>query len=177
MSGFIRRAKRTVYENPWLRFEAHDIVHPNGRPGEHGVIVTPRACAVVVLDGADVLLTRQSRFAIDRVELEVIKGGAEDGESDLACAQRETREEAGYTAGRWEGLGIAYEIPSIVQEPVSLFLARDLQCVGTDLEGVETIDVVRMPFADALAAVEAGGLNDAVSALALLRASRAIERR
>ena len=78
-AGYVRRAKRVVYENPWLRFEAHDIVHPNGTEGVHGVVVTPRASAVVLVDGDDVLLVRQARFAVDRVVLEVVKGGASRG--------------------------------------------------------------------------------------------------
>jgi 8-oxo-dGTP pyrophosphatase MutT (NUDIX family) len=172
MSGFIRRAKRTVYENPWLRFEAHDIVHPNGQPGEHGVVATPMACAVVVLDGADILLTRQARFAIDRHVPEVVKGGADDGESPIACAQRETREEIGVTAARWDALGIAYEIPSIMQEPVHVFVARDVTHVPTELERVESIEVVRMPFLAALDAVASGEINDAITAIALFRAAR-----
>ena len=79
-SGFVRRGHSTVYENRWLRFEAHDIVHPNGLPGEYGIVVTPPASAVVVLDGdGDVILTRQARFAVDLIVLEVVKGGAAPG--------------------------------------------------------------------------------------------------
>jgi 8-oxo-dGTP pyrophosphatase MutT (NUDIX family) len=163
-----------VYENPWLRFEAHDMVHPNGRAGEHGVVITPRASAVVVLDGDDVVLTRQSRFAIDRIVLEVVKGGAAPGESALEAAQRETREELGLVARRWDDLGSVYEIPSIVQESVALFLARDLASAAQDLEDIESIDIVRMPFRDALAAAERGDLADAVTAVALVRAARRV---
>jgi 8-oxo-dGTP pyrophosphatase MutT (NUDIX family) len=163
-----------VYENPWLRFEAHEMVHPNGHPGEYGVVVTPVASAVVVLDGDEVVLTRQSRYAVDRVVLEVVKGGAAAGELPLACAQREVREEIGLVAARWDALGVAFEIPSIVQEPVWLFLARDLSRVPVALEDVETIEAVRMPFARALEGVSGGEIDDAVTAMALVRAARLI---
>lgn len=171
-AGYVRRAHRIVYENPWLRFEAHEIVHPNGAPGEHGVVLCPPASAVVVLDGDDVLLVRQPRFAIDAVVLEVIKGGAAPDESPLACAVRETREEAGVSAERWDELGSAYEIPSIVAEPVTLFLARDLAPAPLAAEEVERIDVVRVPFAEALDRCARGEIDDAITALALLRAER-----
>jgi len=170
MSRFIRRSARTVYENPWLRFEAHDIVHPNGQRGEHGVVVTPAASAVVVIDGKDVLLTRQARFAIDRVTLEIVKGGRAADEDALACAQRELREELGVAAKRWDSLGEAFEIPSIVALPVALFLARDIRGVERELERVESIDLVRMPFEVALHAVATGVIDDAVTALAFMRA-------
>jgi ADP-ribose pyrophosphatase len=171
-AGYRRTAKRVVYENPWLRFEAHEIVHPTGTPGVHGVVVTPPASAVVLVDGRDVILVRQPRFAIDAVVLEVIKGGRHPGEDALACAMRESREEAGVAASRWDALGITYEIPSIVQEPVALFLGRALSPAPLSPEAVERIDVVRMPFVDALAACGDGRIDDAVTAIALLRAAR-----
>jgi 8-oxo-dGTP pyrophosphatase MutT (NUDIX family) len=171
-----RRTKRTVYANPWISFEAHEIVHPNGAPGEHGLVVSPRASAAVVYDDGFVWLTRQARFAIDRVVLEVVKGGAEAEESALATAQRETREEIGVEAARWDGLGIGYELPSLVAHQVALFLARDLTHVATAHEHVESIETVRMPFAEALAAALDGGLDDAITALALVRAERVIAR-
>jgi 8-oxo-dGTP pyrophosphatase MutT (NUDIX family) len=176
-AGYVRRSKRVVYENPWLRFEAHEIVHPNGAAGEHGLVATPPASAAVLLDGDEVLLARQARFAIDRVVLEVIKGGRHPGEDALACAQRESREEAGVVAARWHPLGVAYEIPSIMQEPVALFLAEELTQAPLAPEAVERIDVVRMPFDEALAACADGGIDDAVTAIALLRARRFLERR
>jgi 8-oxo-dGTP pyrophosphatase MutT (NUDIX family) len=154
-AGYSRRAHRTVYENPWLRFEAHEIVHPTGVEGEHGVVVTPPASAVILVDGDDVLLVRQPRFAVDAVVLEAIKGGAHDGEDALACAIREAREEAGVAAARWDALGIAYEIPSIVVHPVALFLARDLTPAPLPPEPNERIELVRMSLRDALAACAA----------------------
>ncbi len=176
-AGYVRRARRAVYENPWLRFEAHDIVHPNGTAGVHGVVVTPRASAVVLVDGDHVLLVRQARFAVDRIVLEVVKGGRHPGEGGLDCAQRESREEAGVVAARWHALGETYEIPSIVQEPVSLYLGAGLTSAPLAPEAVERIDVVRMRFADALGACADGRIDDAVTAIALLRAQRALATR
>ncbi len=169
-AGYVRRSKRIVYANPWLRFEAHDIVHPNGVEGEHGLVVNPPASGVVLIDGDTVLLVRQARFAIDRVVLEVIKGGRHPGEDALAGAQRETREEAGMRAAEWIPLGPAYEIPSVVQHPIDLFLARGLSAAPLTPESVERIDVVRMRFDDALDACVDGRIDDAVTGIALLRA-------
>jgi 8-oxo-dGTP pyrophosphatase MutT (NUDIX family) len=171
----VRRGRRTTYENRWLRFEAHDMVHPNGQAGEHGVVVTPRASAAIVVDGDEVVLTRQARYAVDRVVLEIVKGGAEPDESPRAAAQRELREELGLAAARWDDLGIVYEIPSIMQEPIALFLARDIRAVSSDPEDVETIVAVRMPFRDALLAAARGELNDAVTGVALLRTAQLLE--
>jgi len=170
--GYVRKSRRTTYENAWLRFEAHDMVHPNGQPGEHGVVVTPRASAVVVLDGDDVVFTRQPRYAINQMMLEIVKGGSEPGETRQATAARELREELGIESARWDDLGILYEIPSVVQESIALFLARDLRAVPTDPEEVETIVAVRMPFEEALRAAGRGDITDAVTAAALMRVAQ-----
>jgi 8-oxo-dGTP pyrophosphatase MutT (NUDIX family) len=174
-AGYRRLSRRVVYENPWVRFDAHEMIHPNGTPGVHGVVVTPRASAVVLLDGEEVLLARQSRFAVDAVVLEVIKGGRHAGEDGLACAQREAREEAGVVAARWRSLGRAYEIPSIVAEPVELYLAAGLSPAPLPPEEVERIEIVRMRFDDALAACADGRIDDAITALALLRARSVLD--
>ncbi|HEY8297730.1 MAG TPA: NUDIX hydrolase, partial [Candidatus Baltobacteraceae bacterium] len=143
--------------------------HPSGATGEHGLVVTPPASAAIVADGGDLLFARQPRFAVDAIAVEVVKGGAHGGESAQACAQRELREELGIVAAHWESLGILYEIPSIVREPISLFLARGIEHVDTELEDVETIELVRMPEELAFAAAASGQINDAVTVAALLR--------
>lgn len=140
------------------------------------MVITPPASAVVVYGGDVVYLTQQARFAVDRVMLEIVKGGSASGESPLEAARRETREEVGVEAARWDALGIAYELPSIVEHSVALFLARDLSLTPTELEAVESIDIVRMPWDDALEAARSGALQDAITALALLRAAHFLAR-
>jgi len=174
-TGYVRHGRRTTYENRWLRFEAHDMVHPNGQRGEHGVVITPRSSGVVVLDGDDVVLALQARYAIDRVVLEIVKGGAAPDEDAQAAAARELREELGLAAARWDALGIIYEIPSIMQEPISLFLARDVRAVASDPEDVETISISRLPFRTALRMAGSGEIADAVTAAALFRAAQYLE--
>ncbi|HEV8022104.1 MAG TPA: NUDIX hydrolase [Candidatus Lustribacter sp.] len=173
--GYVRNSRRTTYENRWLRFEAHDMVHPNGQPGEHGVVITPRSSGVVVLDGDDVVLALQARYAVDRMVLEIVKGGAAGEESAQAAAERELREELGIAAARWDALGIIYEIPSIMQEPISLFLARDVTAVASDPEDVETVNASRLPFRAALRAAGRGEIADAVTAAALFRVAQFLE--
>ena len=169
MKRFERIAARRLYANPWVALEVHDICHPNGTPGEHVLVVTPRAAAAVILDGDELIFTRQMRFGAQCDVLEIVKGGAEANESLLDCAKRETREELGVVAGQWEELGFLYEIPSILDHPVHLFLASDIQYVETEFEPVETIELVRVSRRAAFAAAASGEISDAITAGALLR--------
>lgn len=169
MSGYQRLSKREVYRNPYVAVEAHKIVHPSGVDGEHLLLVTPPCSAVIVADGGDLLFARQPRFGAEADVLEIVKGGSEEGESPLECAQRETREELGVSALHWEPLGRLYEIPSLVSQPVELFVAHGVEHVDVDNESVETIELVRVPAEVAVKAAAAGQINDAVTVAALLR--------
>jgi 8-oxo-dGTP pyrophosphatase MutT (NUDIX family) len=171
MDPYVRRANRRVYGNPWLAVEVHDIVHPTGVAGEHVLIVTPPAVAIVVEDGDDLIFARQARFGARSEVIELVKGGAEEGEDLLAAARRELREELGIEAASWTSLGEVYEIPSIVSQPVTLFVARDLTHAEADLEAVEQIRAERLSFREAVERARRGDLNDAVTLAALFRYS------
>ncbi|HTU70554.1 MAG TPA: NUDIX hydrolase [Candidatus Baltobacteraceae bacterium] len=167
--AYCRLSHREIYRNPWVAVEVHEIIHPTGAAGEHVLVVTGRAAGVLVVDGDAFVLARQARFAADAEKLEIVKGGAGEGESPLACAQRELREELGFEAQSWRPLGSVYEIPSIVQDPVALFVARGLRVVPSAPEHVERIDAVRMSIDDAFRASVDGRIDDAVTLAALLR--------
>ncbi len=169
MTGYQRLSKSELYRNPYLAVEAHKIIHPTGVEGEHLLIVTPPCSAVVVADGSDLLFARQPRFGAQADVLEVVKGGADEGENAIQCAQRETREELGVTALHWQPLGRLYEIPSLIDRPIELFLAHGVEHVEVENESVESIELVRVPAEVAVKAAAAGQINDAVTVAALLR--------
>jgi ADP-ribose pyrophosphatase len=171
MKAFQRLRSREIYRNPFLAAEVHDIIHPSGVQGEHLLILSPPCSAVIVADGGDLLFARQPRFAAQSEVLEIVKGGAEPGETSLQCAQRETREELGVVAAHWTELGSLYEIPSLMNYAVELFLAHGIEHVDRDEEpgALETIELVRIPQEVAIAAAASGKINDAITVAALLR--------
>ena len=166
---YVRVRARELYRNPWLAVEAHDIVHPNGEPGEHVLIVTSKASGVVIEDGNDLIFARQPRFGARCSVVEIVKGGRDSGESALQCARRELREELGIEALTWTELGRLFEIPSIVSDPVELFLATGLKFGEADPEREESIELVRMTADEAIRAALDGTIDDAITVAALFR--------
>jgi 8-oxo-dGTP pyrophosphatase MutT (NUDIX family) len=164
-----RLDRKVIYQNAWLAVEAYDIVHPNGVPGEHLVVVTPQACGVLVEDRGSLIFTRQPRFAARQYVIEIVKGGSRTGESPLDSAKRELREELGVTAHDWTELGTLREIPSIVDPPVVLFLARELEYGSPEQADEESIAPLRLEIAAALDAAVRGEIDDAVTVAALFR--------
>jgi 8-oxo-dGTP pyrophosphatase MutT (NUDIX family) len=169
MKRYERLGAREIYRNPYLAVEVHDVVHPSGVKGEHALIVTPPCSAVIVSDGGDLLFARQPRFGAQAEILEIVKGGAEPGESPLECAKREAREELAIEAAHWTAMGVLYEIPSIMSQPIELFLAHGIEHVDSESEPIETIELVRIPEQVAINAAASGKINDAVTVAALLR--------
>lgn len=169
MEEFQRLEQHDVYRNQWLCVQTHAIIHPNGTPGEHVLIVPQAASGVVVEDDGDLLFARQPRFAARREVVEIVKGGAHGDEDALACAQRELREELGIVAVHWRPLGSVREVPSIIEGAITLFWATGIEHVPDDPESVERISLVRLPAQRALRAALHGELDDAVTLAALLR--------
>jgi 8-oxo-dGTP pyrophosphatase MutT (NUDIX family) len=169
MDPYTRLNKREIYRNPWLCVEIHEIVHPTGTPGEHVLVVTAAACGILVVDGDEFILARQPRFGARNRVLEIVKGGAEDGEAALACAQRELREELGLDASSWQPLGMIHELPSVVAPPITLWVASGLRSGSTSQENVEQIEPERISIEDAYRAATDGRIDDAVTLAALLR--------
>ncbi len=126
------------------------------------------------------LLVRQYRSPAERVLLEVPAGTLDpqpDGsieDPDLA-ARRELEEETGYRAERWRRLSRFWTAPGFTSELMTLYLASDLRPADADRLGPdedERLHLVRMPWRDAVRAVEDGEIADAKSIVALLWLAR-----
>lgn len=161
-----------------VQVDCERVELPNGKTLLLDVVRHPGAAAIVPFASEDeVLLIRQYRHAADASTLlEVPAGKLDPGESPEVCAARELEEEAGQRAGRLESLGWIWTTPGFTDEKIHLFAAFDLTPVPQRPEDDEVIEVVPTPLAAALEMVWDGSLNDAKSALALLRAARRVGR-
>lgn len=156
------------------RFEliTERITLPNGRTTTVDLLKHPGAAAVLpFLDDERVLLIRQYRFATGGTLLEIPAGKLDPGETPERCAIRELEEETGWRAGRVERLGSIWTSPGFTDEVIHLFAAFALERTEQRLEEDELIELVPMPFAEALRQVEDGRIQDAKSGMAILLAA------
>jgi ADP-ribose diphosphatase len=136
------------------------------------IVEHPGSVAVVAI-GRDhrVVFVRQPREAARAVLLELPAGTMEAGEDPLVTAQRELREETGYGGGTWQRLGAVWTSPGFLRERMHLFLAEDVEPGAAAPEDDEEVELVLVPFAEAVAG--AAELGDAKTIAGLLLASAA----
>jgi ADP-ribose pyrophosphatase len=124
-----------------------DVVSlPDGSQATREYVVHPGAVMVVpLLEDASgstrVVLERQFRYPVGRVMVEFPAGKLDAGESCFACAQRELREETGFTARQWAHAGVLHPLIAYSTEFIDIWFARGLQMGPRNLEEGELLDV------------------------------------
>ncbi|MDQ0195550.1 GDP-mannose pyrophosphatase NudK [Paenibacillus wynnii] len=101
--------------------------------------------------------------------------GLLDEDSPESCIQREAEEETGYRLSKVQSIGQAYMSPGSVTEILHLFVAEYSDDMKTGQGGgldeeQENIEVLEIPFAEALEMVENGEIQDAKTILLLQHA-------
>ncbi len=166
---------RPVYDGRILKLAIERVRLPNGNVCELEIIHHPGASAVVPLDrDGTVHLVRQYRHATGEWLLEVPAGKLDRGEPPEVCAGRELEEEIGRRAGSLVPLGRIYTTPGFTDEQIWLYLATELSLARQDLQADEVLQVERLPFDEAVRMAAQGGIEDAKSICALLRADRCL---
>ena len=161
---------REVYRGRILRVREDKVLLPNGKTGTREVVEHPGGVGILALDGDEVLLVKQFRFAFSRVLTEIPAGKREKGEEPFVTAQRELKEEIGAEAAEWTELGALIASPGCYGETLYLYLACGLTFGETHPDEDEFLEVVRVPFDEAAAMCMDGRLTDAKTVAAILKA-------
>jgi ADP-ribose pyrophosphatase len=166
-----RLATRPIYENPWIRVEEDQVIHPSGRPGVYGrVSFRNLAVGIIALDADDYTwLVGQYRYATDRYSWEIPMGGCPLGDDPLEGARRELREETGLHAARWTLLLEAQLSNSVTDELGRVYVAEELSAGAPEFGETEQITIRRLPFEQVLAMVMAGEITDVLSMAGVLK--------
>ena len=138
-------------------------------------LVVHKGSAVVipVFDDGTVALVRQYRHAAGKYLLEICAGTLNEGEDPEIGARRELEEEIGVTAAKIEKLAEFYVSPGFLTEKMFLYLATELTETAQNLDEDENIELVRLPFPEALDLIRSGTIEDAKTIIAItLTASR-----
>ncbi|WP_429228399.1 NUDIX domain-containing protein [Inquilinus ginsengisoli] len=162
---------KSVYENPWIKVDEHDVLTPAGTPGIYGVVTFKNLAigVVPVDDRGRVTLVGQYRYALDLYSWEIPEGGGDPQLPPVISAQRELREETGLEAAHWHGLLTMHPSNSVSTEIAHLFVAWGLTQGEAEPEETEDLALRTVPLAEAFAMVVDGRITDSLTVAALLQ--------
>ena len=129
------------------------------------------AVIVPVFDDGTIALVRQYRHPAVRYLLEAPAGTLRRGEAPEAGAKRELEEELGVVSGRLEKLSEFFVSPGFCEEKMWVYLATELTETEQQLEDDEILEVVRIPFSQALSMITTGEIEDAKTIIGVMLAA------
>ena len=127
------------------------------------------ACIVPYFEDGTLCMVRQFRYAMQQELWELPAGKLEKGEDPFEATKRELGEECGLTADNFIDLGVVYATVGYDSEKIYLWAATGLHSTAQHLDAGEFLDVVKMPFDEALGLVMDGTIKDSKTQVALLK--------
>src|ERR1700733_12247210 len=138
--------RRTVYDSDWVRIHHVDLALPDGQVARSWHLIDyPRQAAGIIPIGDDgrILMIDHYRFATGIRSWETPGGAIDAGETGLAAAARELREETGHAAKQFEHLGLYYPSCGSRNQVFIFYLARGVHKVG---EVTDTNEVIGLKW-------------------------------
>ena len=161
---------RPIYENPWIKVREDQVRHRDGRESSFGLVtMKPGVTVLPMEEDSTVYLVREFKYALGEVTLEAVSGAIESGETPEQAGLRELGEEASLVAAEWVDMGLLNPFTTVVHSPNQMFLARQLSQLRRTQQTSEQVEVVKMPFDDALQAVLRGQITHGASCVVILK--------
>jgi len=161
-------SSETVFKGRLMHVKLDRVRLPDGGESTREYIVHPGAVVVIpVFENGDLLLERQHRYPLHRDFIELPAGKIDAGEADLTCAQRELEEETGYTASEWREVTTIYPCIGYSDERLAFYLARGLEPGNHGRDPDEFLEILRVPFGEAMDWVRNGKICETKTVIGL----------
>jgi ADP-ribose pyrophosphatase len=146
-----------------------DTIREGDKTYQREIVHHPGSAVIVpVFDDGTVALVRQYRHPAVRYLLEAPAGTLRRGEVPEDGAARELEEELGVVAGRLEKLSEFFVSPGFCEEKMWVYLATQLTETEQRLDDDEILEVVRIPFSQALSMITTGEIEDAKTIIGIM---------
>lgn len=157
-------SSREVFRGPLFRVTRDEVIEPTGVRVRRDIVRHTGSVVILAVDDHNpeprILLERQYRHAAQDYLWELPAGRIDPGETELAAARRELREETGYSASRWKQILKYYASPGFVAEPMVLFLAQGLRAGTAQPEADEVIRRRWVPLSRSVRMATSGTIRD-----------------
>lgn len=149
-----------------------DMIREGDKTYQREVVHHPGSAVIIpIFDDGTIAFVRQYRHPAVRYLLEAPAGTLNRGEVPEEGAARELEEELGFVAGRLEKLSEFFVSPGFCEEKMWVYLATELTETKQRLEEDEILQVVRIPFSQALTMISTGEIEDAKTIIGVMLAA------
>ena len=146
-----------------------DTIREGDKTYQREVVHHPGSAVIIpVFEDGTISLVRQYRHPAVRFLLEAPAGTLNRGEAPEQGAARELEEELGLLAGQLEKLSEFFVSPGFCEEKMWIYLATELTETSQQLEDDEIVEVVRLPFSQALSMITTGEIEDAKTIIGIM---------
>lgn len=164
------------FEGRVFKARLDEVLLPDGKQSKREIVEHGGGVGVlaVTADG-EVPLVRQYRHPYGEVIYEIPAGKLEKNEQPLSCGKRELYEETGFTATKWESLGVVYPSPGYCAEKIYIYFATDLSAGENKLDDGEFLECELIPIDTAVDMVMSGEIRDSKTQIAILKADKMLK--
>lgn len=159
-------SSQTLYKGI-LNVKLDEIKLVNGRRATRIYLQHRGASGILPVEGEYVYLVEQFRYPIGKATLEIPAGKREPGQSFLACARAELKQETGLSAKSLKEILVFHPCNAFSDEVQHLYVATGLSRGKTDLDDDEFINVKKIPLKKAYQMIKKGEITDAKTILSL----------
>jgi len=175
--GWKTLKSKVAYQSPFMTVYEDIVEDELGRELLFSKMVLRDGASVLAIDPeGDVYLARQYRYGYGDYSVQVPGGGIDEGERPEQAAKRELYEELGVQAGSLISLGSVCGLTSSAKGKEHLFLAK-LDHIPETNPGTEeeVIDLIKVPYEEALRMAEESDIMLSYSVVAIMRAKKYLQ--
>lgn len=150
-----------LYEGKIVNLRIDTVELPDKKYSKREIVEHPGGVAVIpICEDNSLIIVKQYRKAVEKFLYEIPAGKCELNEEPRETAERELKEETGYTANKLTYLFEFYTSPGYCNEKIYLFLGEDLIEGEQEPDSGEFIELHKFKIEDLLKMIDRGEIMD-----------------
>lgn len=164
-----------IYRGKIINLRKDTVTAVNGESQREVIEHNGGAVIIAVKDNGNIIMVRQFRKPAEQVMLEVPAGKIEGDEDPALTAERELKEETGYSAERVKFLTKVYPSVGYSQEILYFYLCTGLTPGQPEFDDNEAIDIEEYTIKELYSMAMSGRILDGKSQIAILMVKGLLE--